>query len=200
MPIMEYECPAGHITEKIFLFSNTPIIIDCPICWNIEKVLRTASKIWSLPGKIDIAPPTKIFVNNKTGDIFTPQSRYDKPPNGFHEKELRNPIERSKFEKEQQHKVNARNQTMSHALDSLKSEARKRRHDNLNAKMNAIQKEEFVNKEGKKETIEFTLEEKDKLLVKKAMERSKKKPIKEKQSNVMLAINHQNSSNMDEVK
>lgn len=200
MPLYEYECPAGHITEKLFPINNSPVQIDCPRCWDWGREIKTADKIWSVPGNIQIGLPTRIFMHHKTGEVFTPFSRFDKPPAGYIEKELKDPIARSKFEKEQQRKVDAENQLTSHVLDSMKSQARNNRHDNLKAKMNAIQRETITNREGKEETIEFTLDHKDKQLINKAMERSKNKPRKEKKTEVKLAINHYNPSNMDQVK
>lgn len=217
MPIYQYSCEiTGQVVEQILPLEFADYIeIDCPIhCrksieadgegfkTHLEKThpMHYAQKIWSLPGNIQIGSPTKIFINNKTGEIFTPFSRHDKPPNGYHEKELKSPIERSKFEKEQQRRADAENQLTSHVLDSMKSEARKNRHDNLKAKMNAVQREEIEGPDGKKETIEFTLDHKDKSLLNKAMQRSNKKPKKEKKTDVKFAINHYNPSNMDQVK
>jgi hypothetical protein len=213
MPLYEFECPAGHITEKIFSIKDCPNIIDCSykVDRKIQSVSGTnksivmdcllpAEKIWSIPGNIQLGEPTKVFVNNKTGDVFTPATKSDRPPKGYHEKELKGPIERTKFEKEQQHRVNGRNQFMSHHLDLLKSEARKNRQDDTKARMNAIQREEVVNPQsGKTETIEYSLDHKEKALLKKAMERSAKKPMKEKKSEVKLAVNHSNTSNMADI-
>lgn len=208
MPIYEFECKVtGETIEKLFSLSQAHVtLMKCPIhsvndC--VKKNLpmaHLAQRIWSLPGNIQIGSPTKIFINNKTGEIFTPFSKHDKPPNGYHEKELKSPIERSKFEKEQQRRADAENQLTSHVLDSMKSEARKNRHDNLKAKMNAIQREEVERPDGKKEVVEFTLDHRDKSLLNKAMQRSNKKPKKEKKTDVKFAINHYDPSNMDQVK
>lgn len=202
MPIIEYKCLEGHITEVIYHLSDYPYPekIGCEDCAIFCGSVEFAEKIWSLPGNIQIGAPTKVFINNKTGEIFTPFSKYDRPPSGYHEKELKSPIERSKFEKEQQRRTDAENQLTSHVLDSMKSEARKNRHDNLKSRMNAIQREEVEKPDGKKEVVEFTLDHRDKALLSKAMERSKKKPKKEKKTDVKFAINHYNPSNMDQVK
>ena len=206
MPIYEYMCEAtGEIFEWIRPISESEIKRQtCPVHF-VEnhkegKDYHDVIRIWSLPGNIQIGKPTRMFINNKTGEPFSPISQYDKPPKGYHEIELRSPTERSKFEREQQRRIDGQNQFTSHMLDSMKSEARNKRHDDLKARMNAVQKEEFTNKEGKTETVEFTLDHKDKALLEKAMKRSRKKPMKEKKSDVMLAVNHYNPSNMDEVK
>lgn len=206
MPIYQYSCiKTGEVFEEILPISEWDRrLIICRIHFNRDNYLATgichdAEKIWSIPGNIQIGKPTRIFVDSK-GNTFSPISQHDKPPKGYREIELRNPIERSKFEKEQQQRTDAQNQLTSHILDSMKSESRKNRHDNLRARMNAVQREEFTNQEGKTETIEFTLDHKDKALVEKAMTRSRKRKAKEKKSNVMLAANHYNSSNLDEIK
>lgn len=197
MPIYEFECPKHGIIERIFPLKLANII-EC-FCM-VDNCKLMAQKVWSLPGNIQIGQPTKMFINTKTGEPFAPMSRYDKPPKGYKEVELRNPIERAKFEKAQQQRVDAQNQVTSHVLDSMKSEARKNRHDNLNARMNAIQREEFVDKDGKTRVEEFTLDHKDKELIKKAMNRNKQKDRKEKKSNVMIAANHYDNNNLDEIK
>lgn len=198
MPIYEYECPIHGKIEKCLPLSYSNVK-DIPCTKDIDCEER-AERIWSLPGNIQIGSPTKMFVNNKTGEVYSPSTKFDKPPKGYHEIELKTPIERSKFEREQQRKADAENQLTSHVLDSMKSEARKKRHDDLKSRMNAIQKETVINREGKEETLEFSLDHKDKQLLSKAMERSKKKPRKEKKTEVKLAINHYNPSNMDQVK
>lgn len=198
MPIYEFECPVHGIFEVIADLKFCDI--KYAKCTINETCAEICIKVWSIPGNIQIGSPTKVFVNNKTGEIYTPFSRYDKPPSGYHEQELRNPIERSKFEREQQRRVDAENQLTSHVLDSMKSQARKNRHDNLKARQNAVQRETYTDHEGKEQKVEFTLDHKDKELLNKAMERSKKKPRKEKKSDVMLAINHYNPSNMDQIK
>lgn len=200
MPIYEFECSEGHKIEKIFNISECPDKIPCEDCSMFGGSMEFMEKVWSVPGNIQIGQPTKMFINTRTGEPFAPMSRYDKPPSGYKEIELRNPIERAKFEKEQQRRTDASNQFTSHMLDSLKSEARKNRHDNLNSRMNAIQREEFVDKDGKTQVQEFTLDHKDKELVKKAMERSKKRSRREKKSNVMIAANHYDKNNLDEIK
>lgn len=200
MPIYEFECPVHGIFETILpLISSELKLIQCG--WAVDRnnfCYEAATKVWSIPaGDLSIGKPTRIFINERTGEPFSPLKPYDKPPRGYREVELRNPSERSKFEKEQQRRIDVQNQLTSHILDSMKSEARKNRHDNLNAKMNAIQREKDP---VTGETVEFTLDYKDKALVKKAMERSKKKKVKEKTSNAVIAINHYNSSNLDEIK
>lgn len=200
MPLYEFECNYGHRYEKLFNINECPIKIPCEDC-SLEGSMEFAEKVWSVPaGDLSNGKPTRMFINNRTGEPFAPISRYDKPPRGYHEIELRNPSERTRFEKEQQQRLDGQNQLTSHILDSMKAEARKKRHDNLKARMNAVQREEYTDDEGKTKVEEFTLTERDKALVNKAMEKSRKKPRKEKKSNVMFAINHYDKSNIDEVK
>lgn len=200
MPIYEFECPVHGRFEKILTITEGANRVSIICLQQDEKgyCLKDAEKVWSIPaGDLSIGKPTRMFINVRTGEPFSPMSSYDKPPKGYREIELRNPAERSRFEKEQQRRVDAENQLTSHILDSMKSEARQKRHDNLNARMNSVQKEENPIT-GQVE--EFTLDHKEKALVKKAMERSKTKKPKEKKSNVILAVNHYNKSNLDEVK
>jgi hypothetical protein len=196
MPIYEFECPLDKRRFEVILGID---MADKKkfICTCDSPILHMAERIWSLPGNVQLGEATKIFVNNQTGDVFTPVSRFDKPPKGYHAKELKGPIERTKFEKEQQHRVDGRNQFISHHLDSLKSEARKNRQDDTKARLNSVQREVLPNPQtGKDEVVEYSLDHKEKALLKNAMERSNRKKRKEKKSDVLLAINHQDSSNV----
>jgi hypothetical protein len=192
MPIYEYECPEGHRTERIVLsIHQRDMAIPCNYCSAMAELT------WSRPGNINLGKPTRIFINNANGEIMMPQTVFDKPPRGYHEKELKNPIERSKFEKEQQVMVDARNETISYSLDGMKAESRKNRHDDLKARMNAVQRDIDPNTG---QEVSYTLTHQDKALLKKAMDKSTRKKFRDKKSNVMLSVNHQNANNMDEVK
>jgi len=198
MPIYEFQCPLfGNVFEVILpleMADRKEFICTCD-----SDQIHMAERVWSIPGVVQIGKPTRIFVNNKTGDVFTPVKETDKAPKGYHEKELKGPLERTKFEKEQQHRVDGRNEFISHHLDTLKSEARKNRQDDTKAKMNSIQRELLPNPEtGKEEVVEYSLDHKDQALLKSAMERSNKKKRKEKKSEVMLTVNHMNPSNMSD--
>lgn len=203
MPIYEFTCPVHGRFETIFKLSVYNEIKEGIMCGRLldlgEELYcgEVAEMVWSVPANINIGKPTKVFINNKTGDVFTPAKDSDRVPRGYHVRELKNPIERSRFEKEQQQMVDGRNQFISHQLDTLKSEARKNRHDDLKAKMNAMQVEKDP---ATGETVRYSLDHKDKALLEKAMNRSRKKKAREKKSEVMLAVNHQDAGNMDEVK
>ncbi len=194
MPIYEFECAKHGVFERILpiSFANQKTSeCDEPDC------LISCERVWSRPGNIQIGQPTRMFINQKNGEVFSPFSRFDKPPAGYKEIELKGPTERSKFEKEQQRRTDAQNQYTSHMLDTLKNESRKRRHDDLSAKMNAVQREVDP---ATGETVEFTLETRDKELLKRTMNRTKKRPAREKKSEMMLAVNHFDKNNMDQMK
>lgn len=191
MPIYEYECSDGHISELFKRLSDTSAYsTTCTICGKL------ATKIVSLPGNITIGKPTRVFIDQRTGQAFTPANEYEKAPANCKEIELKNPVERSRFENEQQRMVDVRNELTSRALNESKNEATKRRHDNLKARMNAVQKE-IDPKTG--EEVKFTLDEKSKDLLKKSMNRSRDKKERVKKSEVMLAVNHMDKGNLTEV-
>jgi hypothetical protein len=221
MPIYEYQCVKNpeHIFEKFYKLEDSDRkYVQCSICFSIKCkehgvenptdanislrsmiYVRTplAERIWSIPGNISIGKPTRVFIDQRTGQTFTPTSEYEKAPRGCREIELKNPIERSKFEHEQQTITDAKNEVISHSLNSMREEATRKRHDDLKARMNTIQRDiDPISGE----EVRYSLDEKSKDLLKKSMNRSNQKKEKIKKSDVMLAINHTDRSNLTEVK
>lgn len=214
MPIYQYECEITKevIEEIVSLSLADQMEIDCPIhCrkfiekasdsfrTNLERThpIHYAHKIWSLPARTDLGAPTRVFINNRTGEMFTPISRFDQPPKGYREEQLKDSFQRTKFEKEYQRKLDATNEIVTHQLESQKAATTKNRHDDLNARMNAVQREiDPVTGE----QVEFTLDHREKEVLKKAMNRTKKKKFRPRSSDFKFAINHNDRSNIDEVK
>lgn len=214
MPIYEFECEfTGDIKEVILPLSEADNDrMFCPIHCRpyVEEYkekfvtnmgrrfpLHSAVKIWSLPARTDLGAPTRVFINNRTGEIFTPISKSDQAPIGYHEEQLKDSIQRSKFEKEYQRKLDATNEIVTHELESQKAAITKRRHDDINSRMNAVQRETdpVTGKE-----VEYTLDHRDKEVLKKAMNRTKKKKFRPRTSDFKFAVNHNNRNNLDEVK
>jgi|SRR5215831_14574004 len=179
MPIREYLCKNGHLTEQIMLLSNNPSFIDCPSCDTI------AEKIWSSPANIQIAKPTRIFVNPKTGETIMALTQYQRAPAGFVDKELKGPIERSKFEKAEQVKTDIINQAMTLERQEKLDATTNLRHKELEASMSKI-------------CAESDNPAATERILRKAMNRSKQKRIKPRKSNVQLAVNHQDKSNLQD--
>lgn len=183
MPIYEFECEAGHITETIVLSKYLQNHILCP---KIEKETEEgiarcslpAERIWSAPANINIGKPTIIFKNKLTGEFDIATNEHQTPREGFVKEELRNPIERSKFEREAQKRRNAENEITTEYLKTQHAETRKNRHAEINAKMST-----FPN-DGTREFL------------KKVMERKSKRKFPEKKSDVKLTVNHTDSSNL----
>ncbi len=199
MPIYEFECPVHGIFEKMLPIKEADTKnarCNVPVSMPLRCGLLS-ERVWSLTGNINIGKPTRVFIDQRTGNAFTPANEYEKAPRGCREIELRNPVERSQFEKEQQRMVDAKNEVTSHALNAMKDEATKKRHDDLKSRMNAVQKDidPITGKE-----IRYTLDEKSKDLLKKSMNRSRDKKERTKKSDVMLAINHTDKGNLSEDK
>ena len=190
MPIYEFECPLGHRRERIFYVNECPNSVECHTA--IEEVYCSlkAERVWSAPANIQIGKPTKVFLNPRTGATQIATSEHEKAPRGFVTRELSGPIERSRFEKEEQRKLDVTNEIVTHQLDAQKEETRKNRQADTLSNLSKLAAESD-NPAGAEH------------LIKKALERTRrKKRITERprRSEVHLAVNHQDSSNIGEVK
>lgn len=173
MPIYEFECPNGHKFEIVrvsaFDFGTT---FKCT-CGAI------GDRIWSLPANINIGKPTIIFRNaSDPTDVQVASHSEAQVPYGFVKEELHNPIERSKFEKERQKILDAKNELITESVKLRDEATRKARHDDINSRMSSLPDD------GTRDLMKF------------AMERSRKKKEKVKKSNVRLDVNHIDSSNL----
>lgn len=205
MPIYEFECPIHGIFERLFplrLYKEicNGILCEYPISEFGKGIIKedlycgeTAEKIWSLPGNIQIAPPTRVFISPKTNQAQVAISQYDKPPVGYIEKELKDPIQRSKFEKEDNARVHIQDEVDTYKMDQRRQSHQKLRHDELKSKMNSLQTEVHPDTG---EKIKHFLEPQTKFMLKKAMEHSNKKRVPKKETVRKLAVNHYNSSNL----
>lgn len=185
MPIYEFQCKeTGEIKEVIFpLKAWTVRQILCPIHFdgisNTGNIItHQAERISSAPANINIGKPTIIFRNPKTGETEVATFEHDTPREGFVKEELRNPIERTKFEQEAQKRRNAENEITTEYLKTQHSETRKNRHAEINAKMST-----FPN-DGTREFL------------KKVMNRKSRRKFPDKKSDVKLTVNHTDSSNL----
>lgn len=200
MPIYEFECPIHGRFEKILSLSDADIpsvFCEHSTAANRIKCGMSSVRCWSLPARTDLGAPTRVFINNRTGEMFTPISKYDQAPRGYHEEQLKDSIQRSKFEKEYQRKLDATNEVVTHELESQKAAITKRRHDDINARMNAVQRETDPVTE---KEVEYTLDHRDKEVLKKAMNRTKKKKFRPRTSDFKFAVNHNDRNNLGEVK
>lgn len=189
MPIYEFECKNGHITETIVLSKYLSNHILCPFIEQESEagVIRCglpAEKIFSLPANPQTAPSTVIFRNKQTGEVRTAIARNQPNPVGFEREELKGPIERTRFEQEMQRKHNVENELVTERNFAVKAQTRKNRQADTRARLTEIA--------DKSENPLFTRD-----LVKLAQERSNKKELPHKKTEFHLAINHQNSNNLD---
>lgn len=110
MPIYEFRCADGHITERIWSINYWEdikrlykglVVCGAELGNTNGLCIKNAERIWSVPANIQIGKPTIVFVNPQTGVSQVATSQYDPPPPGFITQELKGPIERSKFENQQ---------------------------------------------------------------------------------------------------
>lgn len=176
IPIYEYQCPTHGRFEKLL-----PLIpygkkktIPCVLTIDCS---RQAEKIFSIPANISIGKPTIIFRNPQTGEAEVATMDNDQPPYGYIREELRNPIERSKFEKEETTKKSVENEFHSEAVYRDRERKTKERQAEIRAKMSSYDSQ-------------------TQSLLTAAMERTRARPFKPKKSEVRLDVNHKNASNM----
>lgn len=202
LPIYQYKCVLSEeIIELILPLSDSDRRrVVCPIHYpsqftserkNIIEInyslYHDAEKVWSAPANIQIGKPTRVFQNPSNGKTIVASSDYDKPPYGYIETKLSGPIERSRFEKEQQAKLDITNEIVTHQLETTREATKKNRHDDIRANMSKLAAESD-NPSGAE------------AFIKAAMNRKKKPKHGPRKSEVKLAINHNNSNNMSEAK
>lgn len=191
MPIYEFECTNGHITETIVLSNYLSDHILCP---HIEKETEAgttrcslpAYRIWSKPANIQIGKPTIVFENPQTGQTQIATFEHQETPRGFIKRELKGTFERSTFEKSEQRRLDATNEIVSHELEMSKEAARKARHNEINANMSSLAAESD-NPSGAEH------------LIRSALNRPKRNKIKPRRSEGILAVNHMDQSNLKDV-
>ena len=140
MPIYEFQCPMdNHVFEKIMPLNLSEVKkVRCDahsMCW--------AEKIYSLSLTKFEAAPTIIFVNPRTGEKEVAVSSTQQPPAGYVRHELRGPIERSKFEKEETQRKYVEDELTTEYLKHGREQTAKNLHDDINARMNAVTNKVF---------------------------------------------------------
>lgn len=101
MPLYEYECELHGRFERL-----RPIeaMNDSALCPN-DDCINSCEKVWSKPANIQLGKPTIVFTNPSTGLSQIATSEHEQPPAGFVTRELRGPIERTKFEQQENAKA-----------------------------------------------------------------------------------------------
>lgn len=204
MPIYEFECPVHGRFARIIplsLYERTKEGIACEsslVDNTVAFCSLRAKKLVSRPANIQLAPSTKVFINPRTGESQIAVSSSDRAPYGFIEKELKGPVERSKFEKEDTAIQNAINEYDQFRMETRTDATRKARHDDLKARMNAKQVEVVEMPDGKIERVEHHLEPIHKKLLGEAMTRTGTKRIPKKTTERMFAVNHTDHSNLQD--
>lgn len=190
MPIYEFKCKNGHISEILFSIKECPRTIGCLNRFCEER----AEKIPSIPSPPYCAKPTTIFVNKVTGERQVAVSHYDTPPKGFVKEELKGTRERTKFEIEETQKANVVAQFETQRIKEKSNQLRKARQDGIIANMYAKQVDIHPDTG---EKIEYHIDHNTEQLLKKAMKRNAEKDrIPTKVVEKRLAVNHIDSSNL----
>lgn len=219
MPIYTFECnKTGETAELILPLKYCDIvIIICPVhtsasepsnlipfneltLKNLDSRLHIAHKIDSLPAKINHGKPTIVLKNPKTGEFRTLPSERAMVPRGFEKVELKNPFERSKVEKilaaQEYKKIEVENVYRELRV----AETTRKRHDDINAKMNSMHTDYNVDpitgKVDLENPVRFMYDNKAKELLKASMKRVKK-PKQIRDPNFNFTVNHYDKSNLD---
>lgn len=187
MPIYNFNCPIHGEFERLFPLSMWEEIKNGVMCEALVKEKgieydlhcgKVAEKLWSAPAINIVTPPTDYFKNPRTGEVRTANHSNQRAPVGFVKEEARNLNERLKLEKRLNFDQSIENEIKSDRLNEAQERSRKARHEELRSQMGDMDND-------------------SRLLVKAAMERTNKKKIKRKKSEVRIAVNGLNSSNMD---
>lgn len=191
MPIYEFECPEHGHFERIFKLSELDRVnkhgVFCGqiLSMNSDFIVGEefyckyiCQKIWSVPAKTNLGKATKVFRNPKTGDVKVANFANQKPPKGYVSEEIQGQSARLKLEKRLNHHQQIENSIISENAEQAKEATRKERHADLRAGMN-------------------NFDSHSQQLVKLAMERTNKKPFRKKKSEIRMAINHTDSSNLN---
>jgi len=184
MPIYEFTCPIHGRFEIILSIQEfTKLDSNYYRCKNFDCIHK-CEKEWSQVNWPSHGKPTVIFKNPKTGEVEVALHEHQKAPDGFIKEELKTPLERSKFEKEETQKQRIEDEYKTEERRYAVDYTRKQRHDDLKAKMSSI-----TSKADNPTVAED--------LLKKAMERTRNKKVPAKRSEMRLDVNHQNKSNLD---
>lgn len=149
----------------------------------IERCEKIPSKLGLVSG-ISQTVPTTIFRNaNNPNDIRIAVYKNQEVPHGYIKEELKTPMERSRVEREMARVQDAQDDFDTAKREFVTNHVRKERHADLNARMNSLVK----NAENPEQA---------KALLKSAMNRTNKKKVPRKKSQLHFSINHTDSSNM----
>lgn len=189
MPIYEFNCPIHGRFEQYFPLSSFDDIkngIHCVKSINKDgdACLHIAEKVWSQVVYPSHAAPTIVFRNKQTGETEVALYKNQQPPAGFIKEELRTPHERSKFEREETAKQRIEDEYRTEERRFNVDYVRKQRHDDINARMSSITKDSDNPAAAE-------------ALLKEAMKRTRNKKIPDKRTDMKLAVNHQDASNLD---
>jgi hypothetical protein len=190
MPIYEYECLDGHINERILTIKEMESKYfqeDLTCCVKINKYGELDEngdncglllhKVQSTFNTTQVGKPSLIFRNPKTGAIQVSTHEYQVPPSGFVKEELRNPAERTKFEKEYNERMRVQDEIQTEKRRLETSDSQKNRQDDLKSRLSSIA--------AKSENPSMT-----ESLVKNAMKRNRKKErVPKKKTNFHFEVN-----------
>lgn len=176
MPIYEFKCLDNHVTEVIYLTHDLDFTAT-HICGRIG-CNKIGERIWSLPANHQIAPPINYFKNPKTGEVRTASSSNETAPKGFVKQEAKGQQERLKLEKRLNFDQSIENEITSDRYGEAKERSRKSRHADNRAMMGS-------------------LDSHSQHLVKAAMERTNNKKQRRKKTEVRIAVNNTNASNLN---
>lgn len=184
MPIYEFECPVHGKFERILSIREFVELDDSYYrCKNFDCGHK-CEKIWSLPVYPSHAAPTIIFKNKQTGETEVALYKNQETPHGFVKEELKTPYERSKFEKEETAKQRIEDEYKTEERRFNVDYVRKQRHADIEAKMDVITKDADNPSAAR-------------ALLKEAMKRTRNKKVPDKRTDMKLAVNHFDKSNLD---
>lgn len=198
MPIYEFECPIHGRFERILSLQYCGLSNRGSVCMLQEGCFEHCEKVWALPGNknLQCGKPTVVFRNPRTGECEVATSDNQQAPNGYIRQELRGPLERTKFEKEMSLRKYVEDELTTEKLKRGREETAKNIHDDIKARMNSNTNKVYNPETKQEENVSWDAQTKD--LLKRSMNHTRKKHarIKPKRTNVMLAVNHIDNSNL----
>jgi hypothetical protein len=183
MPIYDYECPIHGQFWKIQ--SKEFGAVKYSICCPEDDCNAVCDKLPPLTANLQLGKPTIVFTNPQTGLSQIATSEHEQPPAGFVKKELKGPIERSKFEQQENSKASFEDAVYNENLRQGREEARKHIFQDIENNM----REDAAASDNPAETVRLMEAAKKHI-------QNKKPAEKKRRTEFRFDVNHKDKSNL----
>jgi hypothetical protein len=183
MPIYEYDCPEHGQFERLqsIKFAEVKYSICCPV----EGCNLICDKLAPRTANIQLGKPTIVFTNPQTGLSQIATSEHEQPPAGFIKKELKGPIERSKFEHQENSKASLEDAIYNENIRQGREAAREHLYKDIDKNM----REDAATSDNPAETVRLMEAAKKHIANKKPKNRKRKTEFR-------FDVNHKDKSNL----